>query len=386
MNTQTESTWKYHDLTKHSYWSVRTQAHYLDWDNRPSPFKIYPDIEPLKLSTEIAQTGATALAAIAATNIDATQSKPAIDQLTAILFYSAGVTKKKTFPGGEIYFRAAACAGALYPIETYIVCGDIEGLRAGVYHFNAGDFSLRRLRTGDHRGAIVAATHSEESIAHAPVILIHTAITWRSSWKYRDRSYRYHFWDDGMIAANALAVAASHRLHAKIVMGFVEEDINRLIDIDGESELALSLMPVGRDAEIEESPTPERLNLETIPLSSHEVDYPSIREMHLASSLASADEVGRWRSGQFTKDEPQPLGSIIPLQTPDTLTADAIEDVIVRRGSTRRFARKAISFEQLSVILDRATRGIEFDFASDPINDIYLIVNAVAGLDQGAYF
>jgi hypothetical protein len=48
-NQQTESAWHYHDLTKHSYWSVRTGAHYLDWANQPLPFKIYPDIEPIPL-------------------------------------------------------------------------------------------------------------------------------------------------------------------------------------------------------------------------------------------------------------------------------------------------------------------------------------------------
>ncbi|HEY7546369.1 MAG TPA: SagB family peptide dehydrogenase, partial [Blastocatellia bacterium] len=388
MNQQTESAWKYHDLTKHSYWSVRTQAHYLDWKNQPNPFKFYPTIEPVKLSPELLQTGAPALAAIAATTIDADQSKPTIDQLAAILFYSAGVTKKKTFPGGEIYFRAAACAGALYPVETYIVCGDIEGLSAGVYHFNAGDFSLRRLRTGDHRGAIVAATRSEESIVRAPVILVYSAITWRSSWKYRDRAYRYHYWDNGMIAANALAMAASHRLHARVVMGFVEEDINRLIDIDGERELALSLLPIGRDAEIKDAPTPERLNLETVPLSDSEVDYPSIREMHRATSLQNADEVARWRSGEFIKKEPQATDPVIHLRVPqpDTLPLDTIEEVIIRRGSTRRFARKAIPFEHLSTILDRSTCGIEFDFAANQLNDIYLIINAVDGLEPGAYF
>jgi len=388
LNRQTESAWKYHNLTKHSYWSVRTQAHYLDWDNRPYPFKIYPAIEPLKLSSGIAQTGVPALAAIAATTLDAARSAPTLDQLTAILYYSAGVTKKRTFPGGEIYFRAAACAGALYPVETYIVCGDIEGLEAGVYHFNAGDFALRRLRAGDHRGAIAAATGSEESIAYAPVILVHTAITWRSTWKYRDRAYRYHFWDDGMIAANALAMTASHRLHAKIVMGFVEEDVNRLIDIGGERELALSLLAIGLNTEIEKAPTPERLNLETVPLSESQIDYLSIQDMHRASSLQSAEEVALWRSGEFTREEPQTIGPVIPLRIPlpDALPLDAIEDVIGRRGSTRRFARKAISFEHLSIILDRATRGIDFDFAARQLNDIYLIVNAVDGLESGAYF
>jgi SagB-type dehydrogenase family enzyme len=171
-------------------------------------------------------------------------------------------------------------------------------------------------------------------------------------------------------------------------MGFVEEDINRLIDIDGERELALSLLTIGRDTEIKGASVPERLNLETVPLSESEVDYPSIREMHRASSLQNADEVAQWRSGKLTRKEPQVTGTVVPLRIPqpDTLPADAIEDVIMRRGSTRRFARKAIGFEHLSVILDRSTRGTEFDFTADQLNDIYLIVNAVDGLEPGAYY
>jgi len=73
---------------------------------------------------------------------------------------------------------------------------------------------------------------------------------------------------------------------------------------------------------------------------------------------------------------------------------DPIEQVILRRGSSRRFARTAISFRQLSTIVDRATRGVPADFiVSDQVNsrtpllnDIYLIVHAVEGLEPGAYF
>src|SRR6185369_10837273 len=206
--SDTEAAWRYHNLTKHSYWSIRTNAHYLDWSNRPSPFKIYPGIEPIALPRALVQTGAPALEVISSIGVEFNgEQKTDLDRLASVLFYSAGVTKHKTYPGGELYFRAAACAGALYPTEVYVVCGNIDGLDAGVYHFNPGDFALRALREGDLRGVLARATGDEPWITSAPVTLIFTSISWRSTWKYRDRAYRYHFWDNGMIVANALAMA-----------------------------------------------------------------------------------------------------------------------------------------------------------------------------------
>jgi SagB-type dehydrogenase family enzyme len=80
-----------------------------------------------------------------------------------------------------------------------------------------------------------------------------------------------------------------------------------------------------------------------------------------------------------------PLKPLGDAELPD----DSIEQVILRRGSTRRFAREPITFVQLSTILDRSTRGVAADFV-DPfgtqLNDLYLIVNAVEGLLPGAYF
>src|SRR5437773_3232539 len=65
-----------------------------------------------------------------------------------------------------------------------------------------------------------------------------------------------------------------------------------------------------------------------------------------------------------------------------------IREVILRRGSARKFAQVSIELRQLSTMLDRATRGIPADFL-DPqgtqLNEVYLIVNAVEGLDPGAY-
>jgi SagB-type dehydrogenase family enzyme len=393
-NRDTESAQRYHDLTKHSYWSIRSSPHYLDWANRPSPFKIYPGLEPIPLPRAMVQTIARSLEVVASTGVPfAGEKSPDLEQLASILYYSAGVTKHKTYPGGELYFRAAACAGALYPTEVYVVCGDVEGLTDGVYHFNPGDFALRQLRRGDCRGVLARASGEEQSVVSAPVTLVFTSISWRSTWKYRDRAYRYHFWDNGMIAANAFAMTAAHELPARIVMGFVEADVNKLIGIDGEQELALSLLAIGHsDEQLPNSPVLEELpeiDFEVVPISSSPVDYPSIREAHSASSLTERNEVRDWRNATIDSSPPAVEGEEFPLVPIEEIPEEAIEDVIQRRASTRRFARKAMPFADLSTIIDRATRGIPTDFLSHhaaPFNDIYAIVNRVEGLTQGAYF
>jgi SagB-type dehydrogenase family enzyme len=395
-NRDTKAARQYHDFTKHSYLSIRADSHYLDWANQPSGFKIYPAIEPIPLPRSLVQTLAPALEVVASTRVEfAGDQTPDLARLTSIVYYSAGVTRHKTYPGGELYFRAAACAGALYPTEIYIVCGDLDGLAAGVYHFSPGDFALRKLREGDFRSVLSRASAGEEHIRSAPVTIVFTSISWRSSWKYRDRAYRYHFWDNGMILANALAMAQAHVLRSEVVMGFVEADVNRLIGIDGQQELALSLLALGHSEEalpdcqsIEDLPG---INFDVIPISQSPVDYPSIREMHKASSLADADEAREWRGARLNSVTAAVEGETFPLvaMANHDLPGDSIEDVIQRRGSTRRFARKPMPFAELSTIIDRATRGIPADFLpreTFQLNDIYAIVNRVEGLSPGAYF
>jgi SagB-type dehydrogenase family enzyme len=395
-NRDTNRARQYHDFTRHSYSSIHADRHYLDWANQPSPFKIYPDVEPTPLPRSLVQTLAPALEVVASTGTAFASDKTMdLARVASILYYSAGVTRHKTYPGGELYFRAAACAGALYPTEVYIVCGDLDGLAAGVYHFSPGDFALRKLREGDFRGVLLRASAGEGQIRSAPVTLVFTSISWRSSWKYRDRAYRYHFWDNGMILANALAMAQAHELHSEVVMGFVEADVNRLIGIDGQQELALSLLALGDSTEalpdwppIEELP---EINFDVIPISQSPVDYASIREMHEASSLTDTGEVVEWRDARLDSVTLSADGVTTPLVlvAGQNLPGDTVEDVIQRRGSTRRFARKPMPFADLSTIIDRASRGVPADFLpreASRINDIYAIVNRVDGLSPGAYF
>src|SRR5690242_12735127 len=156
-NRDLDSTWKYHNGTKHSYLSIRVHPHFLDWENKPLLFKIYPTLEVLRLPKDFRPTGVAALQALG-TQISSTEERvPTLDELAQLLFFSVGVTKSKKHTGGETFFRAAACTGALYEIEVYVVCQDLPGLAAGVYHFGAAEFGLRQLRAGDYRKALVDA-------------------------------------------------------------------------------------------------------------------------------------------------------------------------------------------------------------------------------------
>lgn len=395
-NQNLDATWQYHSGTKHSPLGLRTQPHFLDWKNKPLLFKIYPTLEVTRLPRDFRETSVPALAAIAAEPSSQQSAVPDLDTLAQLLFFSAGVTRSRKFDQNEIFFRAAACTGALYEIELYVICTDLKStnspaLPAGVYHFGAAEFGLRQLRTGDFRQALVEATAGHPSVAHAPVIIVCTGTYWRNAWKYRSRTYRHFGWDNGTILANLLAVAHSLKLPAHIVAGFIDSQVNALLSLDTNREVAFSLVPIGYQ-ESTPPPAPEfpALDLPTVPYSPEEVDYPAMRRMHQASSLDSSEEVTAWRGNTPVQKMMAPKVSARRLQSPHDSKApkDTIEKVISRRGSSRRFARDPITQPQLSLILERATRGIPADFL-DPfgshLNDLYLIVNQVVGLEPGAY-
>jgi SagB-type dehydrogenase family enzyme len=394
-NRDIQAAWKYHDGTKHSYWSIRNHPHFLDWTNRPLPFKIYPQIEPLLLPRDVPQTGVAALSAISQPAPSwLADSLPDLQDLARLLYFSAGITKQRTRPGGELYFRAAACTGALYEIELYVVTADLPGLDAGVYHFNPADVSLGLLRKGDFRGNLALATAMELAVAHAPATIICTGTYWRNAWKYQARTYRHFGWDNGTLLANMLAVSAASGLPAEIVLGFVDAEVNRLLDLDTRREVSLCLVPIGRTSE-SSLPVPREvpaLGLETVPLSRREVEYPTMLEMHDASSLGSEEEVHLWRGKSPVLPSSVPGGEAVRLQAlpQEERPKDTIEQVVLRRGSTRTFDKTAsITLAQLSTIFDCATRGLPADFLEPPgaqLNDLYLIAHSVQGLKAGAYF
>ena len=99
-NRLVDATWTYPNGTKHSYESLRTSAHFLDWPNQPLPFKVYSTLEPLPLPGDLALPALPALVAIGASGADPPgHHVPDLRTLAGILFFSAGITRRRTFSG-----------------------------------------------------------------------------------------------------------------------------------------------------------------------------------------------------------------------------------------------------------------------------------------------
>ena len=393
-----EAARSYHESTKHSERSLLQNRHTLDFDNQPIPFKIYPTLEPLPLARDLPPLEVPALKAIAPLpeapgQEDPSERIPDLAALSRVLHFSAGITKRKRYPGGEMYFRAAPNTGALYHIDLYLICSDLPDLAAGVYHFGPHDFALRLLRAGDFRSVLVEATGEQPSVARAPAIVVSASTYWRNAWKYQARAYRHCFWDAGTLHANLLAVAATQSLAPSIVVGFADAPVERLLGLNPEKEGALTVVPLGstgvRAPKVGELPD---LQLETTSVSKTEVDYPAIREMHAASSLWSGAAAAGWRDGRCARTSPTAEGPLHPLRplAEGEIPAESLESVIRRRGSTRVFDRgSAISLEQLAIVLDLASRELPADFPGSgcpSLLDLYLIVHAVEGIPAGCYY
>lgn len=154
---------RYHEVTKHSPLSVAASRHRLDWSNKPLPFKVYTSVEGV----------------------------PPPEDLDELLLYSNGVLRWRRGPSGDAYgFRAAACTGALYHSELYLACADRKDLPSGLYHYGAHDHTLRLLRQGDVRGALLEASGGFEPLVAAPLVVVLTSTFWRNSWKYQALSRR----------------------------------------------------------------------------------------------------------------------------------------------------------------------------------------------------
>src|SRR5438128_9513473 len=100
-NRELEATWIYHNGTKHSYQSIRTNPHYLDWENQPLPFKIYSSLAPIPLPEHLSSSEMAALKAISVWEPPGeNEAIPSFQTLAEIFYLSAGITKRRSYPGG----------------------------------------------------------------------------------------------------------------------------------------------------------------------------------------------------------------------------------------------------------------------------------------------
>jgi SagB-type dehydrogenase family enzyme len=163
------------------------------------------------------------------------------DHLAQLLWATQGITRREM--GFE--FRACPSAGALYPIETYIVLHDVEGIQPGIYHYKVKDHELEQLKKGDFSLQIAQAALDQDMAYAASVVFVWTAIFHRSKWKYEQRAYRYVYLDAGHIAQSLALAAVSLDLGTCQIAALYDDEVNSLLEIDGKEESVLYMSAVG---------------------------------------------------------------------------------------------------------------------------------------------
>jgi SagB-type dehydrogenase family enzyme len=169
-----------------------------------------------------------------------------LDQLAKVLHMSYGVTRDNAGTHFPRPFRTIPSGGALYPLNIYVHATRVEGLGAGLYHFNPNEHALDVLREGDEITRVAGSLIQGDLALRAAAVLFITATFHRTVFKYGDRGYRFVLLEAGHLAQNANLTAQEMGLATTNIGGYTDRNIDRLLGLDGVNESTVYLMLLGR--------------------------------------------------------------------------------------------------------------------------------------------
>jgi SagB-type dehydrogenase family enzyme len=216
----------------------------LDWANQPPPYKEFPaPLKRISISSLSQQGGNLLWETIAKRRSvrDFSHQPITFEELSRLIWAIQGITARAR----EFEFRTVPSAGALYPIETYVVVNGVAGISAGIYHYSVKESQLLLISEGSFGRELSQAALGQEMLGEAACTFVWTAVVERSKWKYRERAYRYIYMDVGHIGENLYLAATGLNLGCCTVGAFFDDEIDRLIGIDGEKEISVYLGAVG---------------------------------------------------------------------------------------------------------------------------------------------
>ena len=217
-----------------------------NWGQFPELYKTYPNAHRIALSAPRLDDGPPAARTIADRRSTRSYSaEPMLEaELATVLMLTTGITADRW---GNAR-RTAPSSGALYPIETYVVVHNVDGIEPGVYHYAIKDHELELVRRGDFRSAVVDQAIGQEFLGECGAVLFLTQIVQRMRPKYQDRSYRYGLLEAGHIGENGYLAATSLGLGACGVGAFMDDQINEMLGVDGVEEAAVYMLAIGHPA------------------------------------------------------------------------------------------------------------------------------------------
>jgi SagB-type dehydrogenase family enzyme len=162
----------------------------------------------------------------------------ALAEVSQLLWAAQGITH----PNG---YRTAPSAGALYPLEVYLLAGNVSDLPQGVYRYLPGENALAQVLTGDHRQALCEAALNQSAVQDAAAVLVIAAVYERTTVKYGQRGHQYVHMEVGSAAQNVYLQAVALDLGSVFIGAFHDEVVKSVLQL-GDDEVPLGIMPVGK--------------------------------------------------------------------------------------------------------------------------------------------
>jgi len=313
--------------------------------------------------------------------------KISIEKLTQLLFLTNGVSQIKEYANKKIYFRTSPSAGALYPIEIYLIVNKVDNLEKGLYYFNPIENGLYQLAKKDFSKQINEVTFHQKVFERVPLILLFTYIYQRNFWKYKERAFRYALLDAGYLLENLALAAASLDLKANIIGDFIDIDINMLLKLDSEDEVTVMMAGVGNSSNVLDEDEYE------FGMLLPEDDYIGRKHRNLIKGIYQNSSHYRPGDGltnvnvklPFSKKPPQLQSQFELISLPNVRKKieKTTQEVIGHRRSCHNFLRVAIAAEELSTFLYYLkSTPVLYNF---PAYQTYLVVSEVENLANGIY-
>jgi len=381
----------YHQDT--SYDRSRMTGQSLDWEHQPRVYKSYPGIEPVLLPREVPLPEMRLSSLLK--DPDTGSLSPGLDMrgLSRIFRLTYSLTAKARHPGGDFYYRSVPSAGALYPAEIYVATEGLAHLQDGLYHFSIARHGLSLLRQG--RFSLPVKKEAETLDTTPPVLRFFiTAIFFRSAWKYRERSYRYHLLDAGHLVENLVLAMKALGLSSVLDPDFDDEAVNQFLGVDPEREVCLAICGTSGTMRYDAGAMGEMVDLgdavrNASRVSARETDYPALRDIH----WAGASVVQHSESGppmvSLLGPAPHPWRRLDVIDPwPETLR---YANAVFTRRSRRNFVEKEGPAACLAAILEGLCTGCRMKpgegtgESPHPPTAIGFLVGNVEGWDPGFY-
>ena len=163
-----------------------------------------------------------------------------LTEVSQLLWAAQGITDPRRG------FRTAPSAGALYPLELYVVAGNVNDLPDGIYKYRSHGHELAMVVEGDKRTELCNAALDQPSVKDAAAVIVFSAVYKRTTGKYREKGIRYVHIEVGHAAQNIYLQAVSLNLGTVVIGAFDDEEVKKIMNI-GDKEQPLYIMPVGKE-------------------------------------------------------------------------------------------------------------------------------------------